>query len=178
MGRVIPNLEVLWVSTLPTPASAYPGQFRRTTSGLFWSNGTDWVALPGAGDTAWTIVDEGQTFAAGDALVAVITADEDFLLPAVIATGQRFTVHNSRGSADDVLVRVVVGSGRQINGLDAEDDLTCAPGETIDLVAVSATNLDLITPGAIGPIGPPGPPGAGGDPVASFASSMIWSSGT
>lgn len=47
MPRVIPNLEILRVSALPTPASSYAGQFRRTAAGLYWSDGTDWLQIGG-----------------------------------------------------------------------------------------------------------------------------------
>ena len=46
-GRVFPNLEVMRVAALPSPASAYAGQSRRTTAGLFWSDGTQWLKLDG-----------------------------------------------------------------------------------------------------------------------------------
>lgn len=47
-GRVLPNLEVLRVAALPAPASDYVGQFRRTTAGLFWSDGADWMGPMGS----------------------------------------------------------------------------------------------------------------------------------
>lgn len=49
MARVLPDLAFLRVSTLPTPASAYEGQVRRTAAGLFWSDGQAWrrVDAPG-----------------------------------------------------------------------------------------------------------------------------------
>lgn len=56
MARVIPDLTVLQVSALPTPASSYAGQFRRTSAGLFWSNGTDWVQID-AGNTSVETID-------------------------------------------------------------------------------------------------------------------------
>lgn len=48
-GRIIPNLEVMLVSALPTPASDYAGMMRRTTEGLFYSDGVSWgrVDAPG-----------------------------------------------------------------------------------------------------------------------------------
>lgn len=44
-GRVLPNLEVAYVETLPAPASLYVGQHRRTSSGLYYSTGAAWVRL-------------------------------------------------------------------------------------------------------------------------------------
>ncbi len=46
-GQVIPNLEVMRVTALPSPASSYAGQYRRTTAGLFWSDGARWLQLDG-----------------------------------------------------------------------------------------------------------------------------------
>lgn len=44
-GRVLPQLEVMRVSALPSPASSYVGQFRRTSVGLFWCDGANWLQL-------------------------------------------------------------------------------------------------------------------------------------
>ena len=115
--------------------------------------------LGAGGDVDWTIVTAGQTLAAASPLVAAITTTQNFPLPATIAPGNRFTVRNSVDSTAGALVRVVAGAGRQIGTLAVADDLTCAPGETIDLVARTSTELDLLTPGAVGPPGADGPAG-------------------
>lgn len=49
MARVLPDFSVHRVTALPTPASSYTGQFRRTTEGLFYSDGVSWgrVDAPG-----------------------------------------------------------------------------------------------------------------------------------
>jgi hypothetical protein len=47
--RVLPDLTFLRVSALPTPASAYEGQVRRTVAGLFWSDGADWRRIDAPG---------------------------------------------------------------------------------------------------------------------------------
>lgn len=44
-GLVLPSLEVMRVTALPSPASSYVGQFRRTSVGLFWCDGANWLQL-------------------------------------------------------------------------------------------------------------------------------------
>lgn len=46
-GLVLPNLEVMRVAALPAASAAYVGQYRRTTSGLFWCDGAQWLQLDG-----------------------------------------------------------------------------------------------------------------------------------
>lgn len=106
-------------------------------------------ALQGGVDAAeaqgWTVVTAGQTLAAGDRLLAVITATQDFPLPASPAAGDRFIVANARGSTAGALVRIQTGGGQQIIGTPAAgDDVTVAPGETIVLVARSSTVLEIV----------------------------------
>lgn len=49
MPTVKPGLTVMLVAALPTPASDYAGMMRRTTEGLFYSDGVSWgrVDAPG-----------------------------------------------------------------------------------------------------------------------------------
>lgn len=77
MGRVLPDLEVLRVTALPTPASVHAGQFRRTAAGLFWSNGTDWVQLDGAGETSVETVDPWEYVVLGSNAAVSTTAFAD-----------------------------------------------------------------------------------------------------
>lgn len=56
-GLVLPNLEVMRVTALPSPASSYTGQYRRTSAGLFWSDGARWLQLDGtSGVDPWEYV--------------------------------------------------------------------------------------------------------------------------
>lgn len=110
------------------------------------------------GSSVWTRITGATTAVAGTPYLAVITAATDVTLPAFTA-GQRFVVMNSRDST--AAVRVVVGAGNTINhpAFATGDNITCQPGESISLVAESATELDLVSTGAIGPTGPAGPQG-------------------
>lgn len=106
----------------------------------------------------WRVVTAGETLNASDPLLAVVTTAQDFTLPAFVA-GDAFAVMNSRDST--AAVRVVVGGSNTINHplFATGDNVTIQPGETISLVAESTTELDIVTPGAIGPVGPQGPAG-------------------
>lgn len=104
---------------------------------------------------SWRVVTAGETLAASDPLLARISTAQDFPLPA-FAAGDAFSVMNSRDSLANV--RVVVGAGNTINHprFATGDNIVAAPGETISLVAESATELDLMSPGSVGPAGPAG----------------------
>lgn len=102
----------------------------------------------------WRRVTAGETLAASDPLLAVVTTAQGFPLPAFVA-GDAFAVMNSRDST--AAIRVVVGGSNIINHplFATGDDITCQPGETISLVAESTTELELATPGSVGPAGAP-----------------------
>lgn len=114
----------------------------------------------GGGSTSWTRITGATTATAGTKYLAVVTAATDVTLPA-FAAGDEFVVMNSRDSTANV--RVVVGAGNTINNPNfaTGDNITAAPGETISLVAESATELDLNVAGAVGPAGPAGSGGGG-----------------
>ena len=113
------------------------------------------------GNINWTLITGNTTAVAGTTYLAVITAATDLTLPAFTA-GDAFAVMNSRDST--AAVRIVVGGGNTINNpaFATGDNVTIQPGETVSLLAESATELELVTPGAVGPQGPAGPTGPTG----------------
>lgn len=49
MPHVFPDFTILRVAALPSPASSYAGQFRRTFEGLFYSDGVSWARVDAPG---------------------------------------------------------------------------------------------------------------------------------
>lgn len=148
-----------------TQALSTLSQSGATTNQVVTWNGSAWApadSVGGGGSSEWTRITTATTAVAGTKYLAVVTTATDFTLPAFTA-GQTFVVANSRDSTANV--RIVVGAGNVINSsaFATGDNLVIAPGETASLVAESTTELDLLTPGAVGPVGPAGG-GGGGTP--------------
>lgn len=99
------------------------------------------VSSAGGGSAA-TLLTAGATLAVNSDYVALITLDANMTLP-TFAAGDTFTVTNAFESTAGKRCIIVTGAGRQINGLAAADNVTILPGETISLVASSATRLTL-----------------------------------
>lgn len=135
------------VATLPA-ASANPRVTLSQGGKLWFSDGTNWIDLGaaggGGGSTDWIIATTGQTLADGAPVLAVITTTQNFPLPTSPTAGDRFVVGNARGSTAGALVRVQTDAGQQIIGAAVGDDVTVAPGETIYLVARSASLLEIV----------------------------------
>lgn len=102
-------------------------------------------ALALAAGREWDVVTAGQALVANaPPVLAVITTTQNFPLPASPEAGDRFVLGNARGSTAGALARVQTGAGQQIIGAAVGDDVTVAPGETIYLVARSATLLEIV----------------------------------
>jgi lysophospholipase L1-like esterase len=110
---------------------------------------------------AWFPITGAITAVPNRRYIATVTAATDVTLP-TFAAGDAFMVANSRDST--AAVRVVVGAGNTINHplFATGDNITVQPGESVSLVAESATELELVTAGAVGP---PGPAGVASTPV-------------
>lgn len=109
----------------------------------------------------WRTVTAVETLAASDFLVADLAANGTFGMPATITAGQTFALRNSPNSTAGVVVSLNPGASRSVIYGDGQstptgDTITLARGETISLVARNATQLELVTPGAVGPAGPAG----------------------
>lgn len=48
-GRVLPDFEVMSVAALPAASEDNAGFLRRTTQGMFWSNGIEWRRIDAPG---------------------------------------------------------------------------------------------------------------------------------
>lgn len=103
-------------------------------------------ALEVAASRGWAVVTAGQALVANaPPVLAFIATTQNFPLPTSPTAGDRFVVGNARGSTAGALVRVQTDAGQQIIGTAAAgDDVTVAPGETIYLVARSATLLEIV----------------------------------
>lgn len=144
------------VSVLPAAASN-TGVVLEQGGKLWYSDGAAWYDLAATGGSSgWTRITSATTAVAGTKYLAVVTSVTNVTLPTP-ATGDMFVVTNSMDSTANV--RVVIGAGRVVNNpaFATGDDILLAPGETASLVAESSTELELVTPGAVGPQGPTGP---------------------
>lgn len=136
----------------------------RFTSPVVDDNDPDDVGPNEWNDThefTWRVVTAAETLASGDPLVADLAANATFPLPGTIFAGQTFALRNSPSSAAGVVVSLNPGASRSVIYGDGQstpvgDTITLARGETISLVALSNTELELVTPGAVGPAGPAG----------------------
>ena len=152
------------------PAAAASPRVTLAQGGKLWfSDGAAWIDLgaAGGGSTNWIIATAGQTLADDAPVLAVITTSQTFGVPTTITAGQTFVLGNSPNSGAMAIAEFNPGASRQIaygNGqvLPLGETVTLARGETISVVARTATVFDLQTPGAVGPAGPPGSGGAWG----------------
>ena len=153
------------VATLPA-AAANEGVVLEQGGKLWFSNGSAWVDLGaagggGGGSVDWIIATTGQTLADDVPVLAVITTSQTFGVPATVTPGQTFVLGNSPASGAATLATFDPGAARQIaygsgQVLPVGETVTLARGETISVVARTATVFDLQTPGAVGPAGPAG----------------------
>lgn len=107
-GTVNPRATVMLVSALPTPASDYAGMLRRTTEGLFYSDGVSWGRVDAPGifypvtQAEYDALDPEQQD--DPAILWVIVADSTGLRP----TRTWVEVTSTPGSPDPDTLYVVV----------------------------------------------------------------------
>lgn len=74
MARVLPDFSVHRAAALPTPASSYTGQFRRTTTGLYFSDGAQWLLLDGTSNVdPWDYITLPSNVAVSTTTFGVVT---------------------------------------------------------------------------------------------------------
>ena len=97
MARVLPDFSVHRVDALPTPASSYTGQFRRTTTGLYFSDGAQWLLLDGTSNVdPWDYITLPSNVAVSTTTFGVVTG---MAFPAVANTVYEVEVFGTFQSA-------------------------------------------------------------------------------
>lgn len=102
----------------------------------------------GGGGTAWEQVTAADTIAAGEGfLVTNSGADFDITIEATIAANDEYIVHNASTSTG--VVSIEPNTGHTIKGpfgtaVGGTDTIVVAPGETIRMVAVSSSVLEIV----------------------------------
>jgi len=163
MTQFASGVRFAQVAALPA-AAANAGIVLEQGGRLWFSDGATWAdlgATGGGGAVDWTLVTAGQTLADDTPLLAVITANATFPIPASPVVGDEYVVRNASTSTAGAQVIVDPGAGRAITygagmSLAAAETLTCERGETIHLIVRTPTAFELQTPGAVGPVGPAG----------------------
>lgn len=155
-GRVLPQLEVMRVSALPTPASSYTGQYRRTTAGLFWSDGARWLQLDGtSGVDPWDYVFLGSNFSNSTTTLTAVTGFAFFgaanttyeveifglFQTAVTTTGMGMALDVPSGTAYGLAMHHATTAGSLTTSEQIADNAVLGNGSTG--VRTNATNTPL-----------------------------------
>lgn len=93
------------------------------------------------------IVTAGESLVESDGILTNIASNQTFALPASVSVGAQFLIRNSAVSAG--FASIDPGAGRSIDyapgrSLGTGVALVCAPGETLLLVAKTATGFEVV----------------------------------
>ena len=100
-----------------------------------------------AGTPTFALKTDGYLLVAGDRIIITAATAKTITVAATVAASDEFIVHNATSSAG--VVSVEPNTGHTIVGpfgsaVGGTDTITLAPGETIRMVAVSASVLEII----------------------------------
>jgi hypothetical protein len=134
--------------SLETAVSGDMVLFWDTTDSLLKRANIDDFGGGGGGGTAWEQVTSADTIAAGEGFAVKNTgADFDITIEATIAANDEYIIHNSSESTGAVDVEPNTGhtiKGKLGDVVGGTDTLVLAPGETVQLVAVSSSVLEIV----------------------------------